>query len=118
MAPISARTNIPTFFCILLLGTILPYVQAGAHRLLEEDHDHDSHDEHSDHDSHDEEVVDEDETPWGRVIGTTFLINLTTLTGVIALIPLVVSMNKENRLLMNIGIPSFAVGAVSAGTNV
>lgn len=114
MAPISTRTNIPTFFCILLLGTVLPYVQAGAHRLLEEDHDHDSHDEHSDHDSHDEEVVDEDETPWGRVIGTTFLINLTTLTGVIALIPLVVSMNKENRLLMNIGIPSFAVGALIA----
>eukprot|EP00957_Ditylum_brightwellii_P037737 2854146-Ditylum_brightwellii.AAC.1 len=70
----------------------------------EDHHDEDHHDEdHNDEGHHDEDHHDEDhhghsshsedseKKPWGVVIGTSILINLATLSGVILLIPLVKS---------------------------
>ncbi len=56
------------------------------HEGHDEHDDHDMHEGHDDHDDHghsSETFLDEDGSkPWGRVIGMSFVINLSTLTGI------------------------------------
>ena len=48
-----------------------------------EGHAHDDHDDHDDHGHSSETFLNEDGSkPWGTVIGMSFVINLTTLTGI------------------------------------
>lgn len=86
------------------------------------DHDsHEDHDNHEDHDSHDSHEKD-DGKPWGSVILFTLLCNLTAFSGVLAFAHLLVqsccgrflTSKVVVRRSVEIGVPSFAAGALMA----
>ena len=86
-------------------------------RRISEDDEHDGHDDHDDHDHGDEKK--DREKPWGLVLGSTFLINLVTLSGVVFFIPALFrkkSANSSelapNSIVLDIFIPAFAAGAL------
>ena len=102
----------------------VPHSKSLKRRRVEGD-DHSGHD-HSGHD-HGEEEPEKEGKPWGKVIGSSILINLGTLSGVV-LIPCFLKNSKltadpghadakavnRQRLILNIIIPAFATGALLA----
>jgi len=90
----------------------------------EDDHGHD-HGSHHGHGSHEMEEEEEDRKPWGIVIFVSFIINLTTLTGVFVvgghwfrnmLCPGYNPDPSVGRLWANVIIPMFASGALMSTT--
>jgi zinc transporter ZupT len=98
----------------------------------EDEHDHDGHDhEKEDHDelhsTEFSEINNQEATsskPWGAVIGATLLVNCAALTGLLLMVLPVMrrgmltstSDSKSHGKLIDIIIPSFAVGALMATT--
>ena len=123
---------------LLLLTLAIVFQQQTVLAEADHDHDHDLdehhdedelynedayHDEVGDHDEHAHEHEDGDihgdvhdgegDKPWAEVIGSTLLVNVTTLAGLISLIPTFAKAGRFDRLA-KIGIPSFAGGALIA----
>jgi len=87
------------------------------HCEADEDHE-DGHEDHEDHDhDHDHSDHSDEEKPWGTVIGASFIINITTLSGIFLvgghwfrnLVCPTLNPNKAvGRLWANVIIPMFA----------
>jgi len=87
------------------------------HCEADEDHE-DGHEDHEDHDhDHDHSDHSDEEKPWGTVIGASFIINITTLSGIFLvgghwfrnlLCPTLHPNKAVGRLWANVIIPMFA----------
>jgi zinc transporter ZupT len=60
------------------------------------------------------DVIDEESKPWGQAIGAAFVVQLTTLSGIVLLFPAVQKAREMNMDLFNCVIYSFAAGAILA----